>query len=56
MTIQETAKGIKTMEIRGAGRIARAAAAALKEYCVAPVVSSPPNHRFRESMASWKLQ
>ena len=34
MVITETAEKIRSMEIRGAGRIARSAAAALKDYAV----------------------
>lgn len=34
MEIEETAKKIQTMEIRGAGRIARAAASALKDFAM----------------------
>jgi len=46
--LEDTCRKIQTMEIRGAGRIARAAAGALKEY--AGVQQVEDLHRFHEEM------
>jgi ribose 1,5-bisphosphate isomerase len=48
MIVPETAEKIKSMEIRGAGRIARAAAAALRDHAIATRVSSYDG--FRQDM------
>jgi ribose 1,5-bisphosphate isomerase len=48
MIVPETAEKIKSMEIRGAGRIARAAAAALRDHAL---VLKPPHYdAFRQDM------
>ena len=48
MFVPETAEKIKSMEIRGAGRIARAAAAALRDHALAQ--KAPDNAAFRQEM------
>jgi ribose 1,5-bisphosphate isomerase len=48
MIVSETAEKIKSMEIRGAGRIARAAAGALRDYAL--TVRAPYYDSFREDM------
>lgn len=48
MTVPETAEKIKSMEIRGAGRIARAAAEALRDYALS--LKSPNSAAFRQEM------
>jgi ribose 1,5-bisphosphate isomerase len=48
MVVTETAEKIKSMEIRGAGRIARAAAGALRDHALALKISSP--EAFRQEM------
>jgi ribose 1,5-bisphosphate isomerase len=50
MLVTDTAEKIKKMEIRGAGRIARAAVAALKAH--SEMVSSPDLVAYREEMAT----
>jgi ribose 1,5-bisphosphate isomerase len=48
MIVSETAEKIKNMDIRGAGRIARAAAAALRDHALA--LKTPGYDAFREEM------
>jgi ribose 1,5-bisphosphate isomerase len=48
MSVDETAEKIKSMEIRGAGRIARAAAEALRDHALATKAASYP--AFRQKM------
>jgi len=48
MIVSETAEKIKKMEIRGAGRIARAAAVALRDHALA--LRAPSNAAFRQEM------
>lgn len=48
MIVSETAEKIKKMEIRGAGRIARAAAGALRDHALA--LRAPSNAAFRQEM------
>jgi ribose 1,5-bisphosphate isomerase len=48
MIVPETAEKIKSMEIRGAGRIARAAAGALRDHAL--VVKAPFYEAFRQEM------
>ena len=48
MIVPETAKKIKSMEIRGAGRIARAAASALRDHAL--TVKAPTVEAFRQEM------
>jgi len=48
MSVSETAKKIKSMEIRGAGRIARAAAEVLRDHALA--VRAPTRAAFRQEM------
>jgi ribose 1,5-bisphosphate isomerase len=48
MSVDETAEKIKSMEIRGAGRIARAAAAALRDHALATKSASYP--AFKQKM------
>jgi ribose 1,5-bisphosphate isomerase len=48
MSVPETAEKIKSMEIRGAGRIARAAAEALQDHALA--LKTPNNAAFRQEM------
>jgi ribose 1,5-bisphosphate isomerase len=48
MTVPETAEKIKSMEIRGAGRIARAAAEALRDHALS--LKSPSSAAFRQEM------
>ncbi|MDD1674664.1 MAG: ribose 1,5-bisphosphate isomerase [Methanomicrobiales archaeon] len=45
MSLHETAEKIRSMETRGAGRIARAAAEALKDYAAMVQASSPEDFR-----------
>ncbi|RPI36259.1 MAG: ribose 1,5-bisphosphate isomerase, partial [Methanoregulaceae archaeon] len=42
MSVPETAEKIKNMEIRGAGRIARAAAGALRDHAISLKVKDLP--------------
>jgi ribose 1,5-bisphosphate isomerase len=49
MFVTETAEKIKSMEIRGAGRIARAAAGALRDHALA--IKAPDPAGFRQEMA-----
>lgn len=48
MIVPDTAKKIKSMEIRGAGRIARAAASALRDHAL--TVKTPSVEAFRQEM------
>ncbi|NLX50206.1 MAG: ribose 1,5-bisphosphate isomerase [Methanospirillum sp.] len=48
MTLDETAEGIRTMEIRGAGRIARTAVEALDEHAATLPAATP--REFRDGM------
>ncbi len=48
MSVRETAEKIKSMEIRGAGRIARAAAEALRDHALS--VQAPNTAAFRQDM------
>jgi ribose 1,5-bisphosphate isomerase len=48
MSVPETAEKIKSMEIRGAGRIARAAAEALRDHALS--VQAPNTAAFRQEM------
>ena len=48
MTVPDTAEKIKSMEIRGAGRIARAAAEALRDHALS--VHAPDKEAFRREM------
>jgi ribose 1,5-bisphosphate isomerase len=48
MSVPETAEKIKSMEIRGAGRIARAAAEVLRDHALA--VRAPTSAAFRQEM------
>jgi len=48
MSVPETAEKIKSMEIRGAGRIARAAAEALRDHALS--LQAPNNAAFRQDM------
>lgn len=48
MSVPETAEKIKSMEIRGAGRIARAAAEALRDHALS--VKAPASAAFRQEM------
>ena len=49
MTVPETAEKIKSMEIRGAGRIARAAAEALRDHALS--LDAPDTGAFKKEMA-----
>jgi ribose 1,5-bisphosphate isomerase len=48
MSVPETAEKIKSMEIRGAGRIARAAAGALRDHAL--TIKAPSYDAFRQEM------
>ena len=50
MIVPETAEKIKSMEIRGAGRIARAAASALRDHAL--TVKAPSFDAFRQEMVA----